>query len=249
MTAQVKATQYAQRDFVANVSHDLKTPLTAISGWSQAMLDGTAVSPQEQQQAATIIYQEAERMQRMVNQLLDLARLESGQLELVRHPLHLGQVLNDVYQSLSPRAQEQQIHFTLDVQPTSLISGDYDRLMQVFTNLVDNALTHTPSGGRIHLAVKPHSDKAVEAVVQDTGRGIPAEDLPRIFERFYQVDKSRAQGNGRRGSGLGLAIVRELVEAHQGIIQAYSQVGKGSAFVVRLPISDQPERSTIVRRQ
>ena len=159
----------------------------------------------------------------------------------------LQQMLLELQENLARRAQEQAIHLTSDLQPTPPIWGDYDRLMQVFSNLADNALVHTPSGGRIHLSLKTHGEQAVEVTVQDTGTGIAAEDLPRIFERFYQADKSRARGNGRPGSGLGLAIVRELVEAHRGTIRAYSQPGKGSAFVVRLPVRRQPEAPAGVR--
>jgi signal transduction histidine kinase len=246
MAAQVKLSRQAQQDFVANVSHDLKTPITSIRGWSQALLDGTAVSPSEQEQAANIINKEADRMARMVGQLLDLARIESGQLELARELVDLAQVLADVQQNLALRAQEQQIHLTLDTAPVPPVLGDHDRLVQVFSNLVDNALAHTPDGGRIHLQVRPHGEKAVEGIVQDTGRGIPPEELARIFERFYQVDKART--NERHGSGLGLAIVQELVTAHNGRIQARSQVGEGTIFIVRLPTTDVPEASTFVKR-
>lgn len=244
MSSQVKMSQQAQRDFVSNVSHDLKTPLTAIRGWSQSLLDGTAVTDAERHQAATIIHNETERMQRMVNQLLDLARIESGQLKLAYEAVDLQQVLAEVQDNLAWRAQEQGTYLTDDLQPTPPIWGDYDRLMQLFTNLVDNALTHTPPGGRVHVSLTPHGETAVQVLVQDTGSGIAAEDLPRIFERFYQVDKSRARENGRRGSGLGLAIVRELVEAHQGTIRAHSQVGQGTAFLVRLPIYREPVAAT-----
>lgn len=246
MAAQVASTQQAQRDFVANVSHDLKTPITSVLGWSQAMMDGTAVSEADQQRAASIIHDEAARMARMVNQLLDLAKLESGQLVLAQQPVDVGQLVTAVHRSQQMRAQEHDIHLTLDVQPVPPITGDYDRLTQVVANLVDNAFTHTPAGGRIHLQVKPHSAGALEIVVQDTGSGIPQEDLPRIFERFYQVDKSRAQGS--RGTGLGLAIVAELVAAHNGRIQAHSQAGKGTVFIIRLPTSDQPASTTIIKR-
>jgi signal transduction histidine kinase len=248
MATQVKASNQAQHDFVSNVSHDLKTPLTSIRGWSQSLLDGTAVTETEQQQAAGIIYNEAERMQRMVNQLLDLAKIESGQLKLERAPVDLHQLLTDVHNNLMLRAQDQQIHLTHDLQAVPPIIGDYDRLMQTFTNLLDNALIHTPAGGRVHVTLKMHGEKAVEVTVQDTGSGIAPEDIPRIFERFYQVEKSRTRENGRRGSGLGLAIVRELVEAHHGSIRAYSQVGEGSAFVVRLPVSSQPADTTVIRK-
>jgi signal transduction histidine kinase len=247
MATQVKGARQAQQDFVANVSHDLKTPLTSIRGWSQALLDGTAVSPTEQQQAASIINKEADRMARMVSQLLDLARIESGQLELAQQPVDLAQVLTDVQQNLHLRAEEQKIHLTLETAPVPPVLGDHDRLVQVFTNLVDNALVHTPAGGRIHLQVRPHGEKAVEGIIQDTGSGIPPEELSRIFERFYQVDKART--SERRGSGLGLAIVQELVAAHNGRIQARSQVGEGTIFIVRLPTTAVPEASTFIRRE
>ena len=246
MAAQVKLSQQAQQDFVANVSHDLKTPITSIRGWSQALLDGTAVTPTEQQQAATVINKEADRLARMVSQLLDLARIESGQLQMAREPVDLAQVLTDVQQNSYLRAQGQDIHLTLETTPVPPVLGDHDRLVQVFTNLVDNALAHTPTGGRIHLQVRPHGDKVVEGVVQDTGTGIPPEELSRVFERFYQVDKART--SERRGAGLGLAIVQELVAAHNGRVQARSQVGEGTVFTVRLPITDVPEASTFLRR-
>jgi len=247
MVNQVKAAQQAQRDFVANVSHDLKTPITSIQGWSQALVDGTAVNEEEQARAARIIHNETNRMARLVSQLLDLARIESGQLVLTREVVDLCQILTAVHHNMAVRAQDQGVHMTIDLMAAAPIMGDHDRLMQVFTNLVDNALTHTANGGRVHLSVRPHGDKAVEALVQDTGSGIEPEALSRIFERFYQVDKSRSRTQSRRGSGLGLAIVRELVEAHGGRIQARSQVGKGSVFIVRLPVSQIREGSTITR--
>jgi signal transduction histidine kinase len=247
MVAKVKMAQQAQRDFVANVSHDLKTPITSIQGWSQALMDGTAASEEEQRQAASIIHNETNRMTRMVSQLLDLARIESGQIALNLELVDLGQIMTDVHHNMAVQAQDSGIHLTLELNPIPPIWGDHDRLMQIFTNLVDNALTNTPAEGRVHLAVRRHGEKAVEAIVQDTGRGIDSQDLPRIFERFYQIDRSRAQTDGRRGSGLGLSIVWELVEAHRGRIQVRSQAGRGSAFIVRLPASDVPEGSTISR--
>ncbi len=130
--------------------------------------------------------------------------------------------------------------------PVPPILGDHDRLIQILTNLVDNALANTPQGGRVDIAIHPHGQSGVEVVVQDTGTGIPSQDLPRIFERFYQVDRSRQRRYGRRGSGLGLAIVHQLVEAHGGRIQARSQPGKGTAFQVRLPTSGSAPGSTII---
>ena len=235
MAAQVNATQSAQRDLVANVSHDLKTPLTAISGWSQALLDGTADTPDERRRAAETIFNEAGRMSRLVNDLLDLARLESGQCQLKDHFLDLGQVLIEVEHGLLPRERDKAIDLSLDIPNTPLVLGDHDRLVQVFTNLADNALTYTPAGGRVVLAVRQVND-TVEGVVSDTGPGIPEEELPRVFERFYRLEKSRARGeDGRRGSGLGLAIVEELVHAHGGRISVSSRVGQGTTFIVSLP--------------
>ena len=249
MSAQVSATRQAQRDFVANVSHDLKTPVTSIQGWSQALLDGTAVSPADQTQAANIIYSEAERMGRMVAQLLDLAKIESGQLKLNVTRLDLAEICTVVRQNMLPRAQAHQIHLTFEAEIVPPVWGDYDRLIQVVSNLVENALNHTPAEGRVHLGLRPYGDKAVELTVQDTGQGMPPEQLDRIFERFYQVDKSRVRADGQGGSGLGLSIVQELVLLHNGRIQARSEVGKGSLFIVRLPLEKTAESSTIIRRE
>jgi len=243
MAAQVNATRTAQRDLVANVSHDLKTPLTAISGWSQALLDGTADTPAERRRAAETIFDEAGRMSRLVNDLLDLARLESGQFQLTQRFLDLGQVMADVERGLLPQARDKEIELSLDLSPTPPVLGDRDRLVQVFTNLADNALTYTPVGGRVGLAVRALNG-SVEGIVSDTGPGIPEEELPRVFERFYRLEKSRTRGeDNRRGSGLGLAIVNELVAAHGGCISVSSRVGQGTTFVVALPTAPPDERS------
>jgi two-component system sensor histidine kinase ResE len=244
MATQVSAARQAQRNLVANVSHDLKTPLTAIRGWSQALLDGTATNPEQRQRAAAVIHEEVGRMERLVGQLLDLARIESGQLVLNRQPVELPELLDGLYRSLVLHAEERQITLTRDLQVVPPVSGDPDRLAQIVTNLLDNALTHTPAGGRVHLSLRPHGPEAVEIAVQDTGMGIPAAELERIFDRFYQVDKSRARLDEQSGSGLGLAIVKELVEAHGGQIVARSQVGQGTIFTVRLPVSRDPAGPT-----
>jgi len=241
MAQAVQASQQAQRDFVANVSHDLKTPLTAIRGFAQAILDGTAASPEEQQRAASIIYDEAERMSRLVGQLLDLAKLDAGQMTLAREPVDLSALLHDCAQALALQAQEKGVDLQVDAPPLPPLLGDADRLAQVFSNLLDNAIRHTPSGGRVTLHAEvqqadagPKASGVAVVTVTDTGSGIPPEDLPRIFERFYQVDKSRARRG--KGTGLGLAIAKELVQAHGGTIKAESVVGLGTRFTVTLPI-------------
>lgn len=236
MSARVKDTQQSQRDFLANVSHDLKTPITAISGWSQALLDGAASTPEEQTRAAETIHDEAGRMQRMVNDLLELARLESGQLALSLKPVDVAEILSLVKRSFSPKAVEKDVTLTLQANGPLPVSGDHDRLLQLFANLVDNALAYTPSGGRVELAGREDGGW-VEATVRDTGPGIPEWELLRIFERFYRTEKSRARvdGSGGRGAGLGLAIVRELAQAHGGDVSVSSRVGEGTTFTVRLP--------------
>ena len=241
-----RTSQQSQRDFLANVSHELKTPLTSIRGFAQAIVDGAAGDHASIRKSASIIHEEAERMQRMVGELLDLARIEMGQIPMQRAPVQVGDVLRSCVEKQSLRAQSANISLAIDV-PGDLpaIQGDGDRLAQVFTNLIDNALKHTPGGGKVSLSARAMTGSSVvrrgkawpggvEISLSDTGPGIPPEDLSRIFERFYQIDKSRAR-SASSGLGLGLAIAKEIVTAHGGSIHAESVVGLGTKFVVRLP--------------
>jgi len=237
MADEVKSSRQAQRHFVANVSHDLRTPLTSIQGFSQALLDGTAQEEPARQAAARIIHDEAAHMNRLVEQLLELARWDAGRIALRMDSVDLHQLLATCVERMQWRARAEELALTLRVAPLPSIQGDGDRLAQVFTNLLDNALAHTQAGGSIALAgVALQQQSAVEVSVTDTGPGIPPEELPRIFERFYRVDKSRA-GSRRRGAGLGLAIVKEIVEAHAGEVRVESVIGLGTRFIVRLPLS------------
>ena len=236
MTQAVKASQQAQRDFVANVSHELKTPLTSIQGFSQAILDGTADDPEAVKQAAGVIHDEAGRLTRMVSQLLDLARIEAGQIVMAREPVDLRAVLEGCVEKLTPQAVQGGVSLIAELTqlpPGARVTGDGDRLAQVFIILLDNALKHTAAGGKVTAVARYADASQVKVSVSDTGPGIPPQDLPRIFERFYQVDKSRARGKG--GAGLGLAIAKEIVAAHGGEIAVESIVGVGSKFTVRLP--------------
>jgi signal transduction histidine kinase len=248
MAQQVQAGQQAQRDFLANVSHELKTPLTSIQGFAQAIKDGMAGSPESVRHSAGIIYAEAERMRRLVSDLLELARLDAGLRMLKRAPVEVRLLLSSLVEKFALRAQERglMLEARLPAQ-LPLLEGDADRLAQVFTNLLDNALQHTPGGGRVTLSADMKANE-LEVVVADTGPGIPAEDIPRVFERFYQVDKSRARPAGG-GLGLGLAISREIVEAHHGRIWAESTPGQGARFIVRLPLAPADESTTIRRRK
>lgn len=239
MLGRVQSSQRSQRDFVANVSHELKTPLTSIQGFAQAILDGTANTPETRRQAAEVIYAESGRMHRMALDLLDLARLEAGIADLKMSPVDMGALLNRVIEKFVPMASSAGVKLKLDLSGGPLtFMGDGDRLAQVFTNLVDNALKFTPPGGLVTL--RAAQDKGeIMVSVSDTGKGIPADALPHIFDRFYQADSSRASraGGGKPGAGLGLAIVQELVNAHGGRISVRSTEGRGAAFIVHLPLS------------
>jgi two-component system OmpR family sensor kinase len=239
MARQVKATLQSQQDLVANVSHELKTPLTSIQGFSQALLDGTAGDAETRDRAAAVIHEEAGRMRRLVEELLDLARLEGGQVTLAREPVDLGEVMWCTADRFSPQSEQNDTILEVDVPPgLPPVVGDADRLGQVFGNLVDNALKHArvgADGGRVVLRVEER-DRMVVCSVTDNGPGISAEALSRVFERFYQVDKSRAQRGG--GAGLGLAIAQEIVQAHGGRIRAESVEGLGTRFTVELPAAD-----------
>jgi two-component system, OmpR family, sensor kinase len=266
MIERVQTSQRAQRDLIANVSHDLKTPLTSIQGFAQAILDGAASDPVALNQSARIIYDEAGRMNRMVLDLLDLARIDAGTFSFERTLLDLDHLLSGVVQEFSPQANQAgvQLHYTnRNAEVPLMILGDSDRLSQVFSNLVDNALKFSPQGSQVSVLARSQ-DGWVEAVVEDSGPGIPPGETERIFERFYQTDKSRAgsgQRNGaRRGVGLGLAIAREIVQAHGGTIQAYNHPAAvervealqppatGSVFVVRLPAARLDDETLLRKR-
>ena len=234
MVHQVRSSQQSQRDFVANISHELRTPLTSIQGFAQAILDGAAAAPEDQRHAAQVIYDESDRLVRLVEDLLDLARLDAGQMDFRFGRVDLQAVVRAVAERLSVRAAEAEVRVQLKLPALPPIVGDGDRLAQVFTNLVDNAIKHTPAGSEVRIWGEA-SEGWVTVYVDDNGPGIPPEEISRIFERFYQLDKSRAGGKGR-GTGLGLPISQEIVRAHGGRIVAQSRPGRGSRFAVQLPI-------------
>ena len=240
MAQEIEQIRQRERDVLANISHDLKTPLTSIQGFAGALLDGTC-PPEEYPTAARIIYDESERMNHLVGDVLQLSRLEAGELTLSLGPVDLHELLTQSVRRFAGTAEQAGVTLRVET-PTNgplRILGDRGRLEQVLGNLIDNALRYTPSGGRIDLVgglIEDEGHSLARLIVRDTGRGIPTDDLPRIFERFYQADKSRVAGRGG-GSGLGLAIVRELIERHNGTIRAESTPGAGTAITILLPLA------------
>ena len=231
MAKQVKLSQQRLRDFLSDVSHELRSPLTSIRGFAQAMVDGTAGDSEAKSKAAHIIEDESKRMIRLVDELLELSRIESGQIRMLHEPVDIKTLLEHCQEIFTLRAEEKGIRLRTDLKPLPPVVGDTDRLEQVFCNLLDNSLKHTPQGGEISITAQQVPPGFLEITVADTGQGIPSEQLDRVFERFYRADNSAAES----GTGLGLAIAREIVRAHGGDIEAKSTLGKGARFLVRLP--------------
>ena len=241
---QVATSQQIQQDFVANVSHELKTPLTSIQGFSQAIVDGTADDVAAVERAARVIHEEAERMRHMVEELLQLARFDAAQIQLDRKPVDLTSLLERCAERLAPQAQASGSTLVTSITEGLVVTGDADWLAQVFGNLVDNAIRHCRDG-KIEISARRSADW-IEATVTDSGEGIPPQDLGRIFERFYQADRARRHGGG---AGLGLSIAREVVRLHGGDITVESVVGLGSRFTTRLPAREGSREKTQVGRR
>lgn len=235
MSGRVAASQRSQREFVADVSHELKTPLTSIQGFAQALMDGAAETPAARQHAAEVIYTEAGRMHRMALDLLDLARLDAGTAKLEISAVDVCALLDGVLEKFRPLAAAAGVEMTLSVAgQLPAVEADGERLGQVFANLVDNAIKFTPRDGKIMLEAMRDRNE-VQVSVADTGPGIEQEDLPHIFDRFYQADSARGGGE-KHGAGLGLAIAQEIVAAHGGRIKVRGRTGGGAEFSVQLPL-------------
>jgi len=220
-----------RRNMVADTAHELRTPLSNIRGYLEAIRDGVV---QPDSNTINSLYEEAVLLSRLVEDLQDLALAEAGELKLVKQTVGINEVVNQSVTAIQPQAQAKSISVTSSLPESSpLVEIDFHRILQVLHNLLDNALAHTPAGGSVMVTLIPHFS-TVDIAVEDTGEGIPVEEIPNIFERFYRVDKSRTRATG--GHGLGLTIAKRLVEAHQGTISVTSEVGKGSRFTVSLPL-------------
>ncbi|EZP75988.1 PAS/PAC sensor signal transduction histidine kinase [Parageobacillus genomosp. 1] len=222
-----------RKDFIANVSHELRTPIAMLQGYSEAIIDDIAATDEEKKEMAKVIYDESLRMGRLVNDLLDLARMEAGHITLNYETVQLAPYIGRIIRKFQGLAKEKQIDLSAEFKNEDIkITIDPDRIEQVLTNLIDNAIRHTNQNGMVKIIVERSGD-GVMIHVQDSGSGIPEEDLPFVFERFYKADKARTRG--RSGTGLGLAIAKNIVEAHKGMITVHSKLHEGTTFTFYLP--------------
>lgn len=222
-----------REDFIANVSHELRTPISMMQGYSEAIVDDIAASEEEKREIAQIIHEESLRMGRLVNELLDLARMQAGHITLNKEQTALEPFLQRVTNKFGGLAKEKNIFLSAQMDDAeTMVYVDEDRLEQVLTNLIDNALRHTPESGSV--SVIHEAKEEVHLIqVKDSGSGIPEEDLPFVFERFYKADKARTRG--RAGTGLGLSIAKNIVQAHGGTIKVQSRLGHGTVFFFTIP--------------
>lgn len=228
----LKQLENTRREFVANVSHELRTPLSLIKGYVETLIDGASAKPEVAIKFLHTIERHADRLTFLIEDLLTISRLESGQMVINMAPTELRTVVARVLEDLTSRASARQVTLLNEVPEKLTASADPERLHQVFANLVDNAIMHGRAGGTVRVGAQPLAEPMVEAWVQDDGGGIPPEACTRVFERFYRVDKARTREAG--GTGLGLAIVKHLVLAHGGEVSVDGGLGRGAKFTFTL---------------
>ena len=230
---ELKQLEQMRNDFVANVSHELKTPITSIRGFSETLLEDTMDDPGLQEQFLTIILKESKRIQALVEDLLELSKLENDERDLQMEEVDLGALFKEIEPIVRQQATDKEIDLQISIPNEPFIMfGDVDGLKQAFLNLIDNAINYTPSHGKVQFSIdgKP---KTLEVRVADTGIGIPREAVSRVFERFFRVDRARNRHTG--GTGLGLAIVKHIVEVHDGQIELDSKTDRGTTFIQTFP--------------
>ncbi len=231
MADQLQDTQMREQEFLMSVGHDLRTPLTTIGGYAEALNEGE-LDEEETRRIAGVLTRETDRLRRLVGDLMLLARLEAREFDLRPEPVDVGAHLTEIAESFRKRAEDSRIRLDVQVDETGLFVTDPDRLAQIVTNLTENALRYTPEAGRVTVAISAR-DNVVELAVTDTGAGIDEDDLPRVFEKFYVARKYRRVRP--EGSGLGLTIVKQLVDAMGGTITVESVPGTGTRFMVSIP--------------
>ncbi|MBF0504000.1 MAG: HAMP domain-containing protein [Candidatus Omnitrophica bacterium] len=230
---ELRRLERVRQDFVANVSHELRTPISSIKGYAETLLDGAMADKDNLKEFINIIHQDSNRLANLIDDLLDLAKIESGKMNIVLSPVDIRPILDRTLRVLDKLIKTKKLSISVDTSSNlPKILADDKRLAQVFLNLLDNAVKYTPEGGSIKVRFSVN-DQAVVIDVADTGIGIPEKDIPRIFERFYRVDKARSRELG--GTGLGLSIVKHIVLAHNGQVSVRSELGLGSVFSFFIP--------------
>ncbi|MFD2926199.1 two-component system histidine kinase PnpS [Halobacillus naozhouensis] len=229
---EMKKLEQMRKDFVANVSHELKTPITSIRGFSETLLDGAMKDEAMMEQFMRIILKESGRLQSLIEDLLELSRVERDDFKLLVEEIELQNLLGELFPIIEHQAAQKSIRLDMSIDEKATIQGDVSRLKQVFLNLLTNAVNYTGEAGLVQVSLQNHGE-SVSISIKDNGVGIPEEEISRIFERFYRVDKARSRNSG--GTGLGLAIVKHIVEAHQGSIKVESEVNEGTTFEIILP--------------
>ena len=232
-STEIARVERTRRDFIANVSHELRTPLTSLLGYTETLMDESADS--KAREFLEIIRRNAQRMSRLTEDLLTLARVESGEERLQQASVSANELLRDAQVSFSEVARGKGLAIEIAESPEATVFADRDAIHQVFANLIDNALKYASGTKKIEIGATERFGN-LEFYVRDFGQGIPSEHLPRLFERFYRVDKARSREAG--GTGLGLAIVKHIVLNHGGQAGVSSQLGHGSVFWFRLPMSE-----------
>ena len=232
ITDVIRLTQ-VRRDFIANISHELKTPLSAIRGYTETLREGAMQEPEASSRFLGRILQQCSRLQTLLEDLLTLSRLENLEGHLERRTVDLERILDDCLETLAPKISDRQIDLEVNVAPLPRQTGDPEALQRLFINLLENAIKYNRTGGRVAVELSPSTGEVV-LQVDDTGIGIPATSIDRVFERFYRVDKGRSRDEG--GTGLGLAIVKHVAQLHGGYVEVESHLGEGSSFRVHLPI-------------
>ncbi|MCY9667107.1 cell wall metabolism sensor histidine kinase WalK [Paenibacillus alginolyticus] len=236
----VRRLERMRSEFVANVSHELKTPIAAVKGFAETLLAGALNDKETAVSFLQIIFDESERLNRLIGDILELSKIESKRIPMNFSPIYLPEFLERSLSVLRKEAEKKHIELSMQVDDDIYIEADEDRLRQIIINLLSNGITYTHDGGKVKVRVEPLDKNAdgdyerLRLIVSDTGMGIPKKDLPRIFERFYRVDKARSRSSG--GTGLGLSIVKHLVELHKGTIRVDSEVGVGTRFTIELPV-------------
>lgn len=237
----VRRLERMRSEFVANVSHELKTPIAAVKGFAETLLAGALNDKETAKSFLQIIFDESERLNRLIGDILELSKIESKRIPLQFSPVSVNTFVSNCVHVMTSEAKKKSIELEMQVEEDLYMEADEDRLRQILINLLSNGINYTPEGGKVKIKVESifhgaegMDNERIRMTITDTGIGIPKKDLPRIFERFYRVDKARSRSSG--GTGLGLSIVKHLVELHKGSIRVESEVGMGTKFFIELPV-------------